>query len=177
MAEWVAVLAITQGSGVRHELPLVDLGSLGAAVGTMLGDRLLGGDNGEEAHLKLVDCDVRLVDVEHQLTRENGTRRVLGAVVEDDWRGFDIHVQGSSRLGLDLWAWFGAGLGAPLLRMVLVVALEDVHDERFLGPRGLLDRGGLLAVDWGEEWAGGVRVGRFVELGEWGRRHPDEGRE
>jgi len=73
VAEWIAMRAMAQGRRVCKKFPLVDLGSLGAAVCAVWGDRLLGRDNGEEAHLKLVDGDVRLVDVQHELAREDGT--------------------------------------------------------------------------------------------------------
>jgi hypothetical protein len=74
MAEGEAVRPVTERCGVRQELPFVDLSSLVAAVGAVLGDWLLSRDDGKEAHLELVDADKGLVDVHHQLARENGAR-------------------------------------------------------------------------------------------------------
>lgn len=130
MAEWIAVRAVAQGCRMRQEFPFVDLGSLRAAVSAVLCDWFPSGDDGEEAHFEFVDGDVGLVYVHHELPRENGTRRRLGAMVEDDWRRLDAHIQGSSRLRVH----FGTGLWALLVRVMFVMSLKDIHDERFLRP-------------------------------------------
>lgn len=144
----------------------MDLGSLGAAVCAVWGHRLLGCDNGQEAHLEFVEGDMGLVDIDEELAGENGAGRCLGAIVEDDGRRLDAHVHGSDSLGLDL--------GALLVGVVLVmlVAVEDIHDERLFGLCLSFCRG-LVGIDGGKEGLGVRFAG--VQLGQWGGRHPDEG--
>lgn len=128
----------------------MDLGGLGATVGAICGDRLLGGDDCEQAHLEFFDGDVWLVDVDHQLTREDGTGRSLRRVEEDDWRRLDVHVHGCRALGFH----FGAALPRldGMMMLVMLVAVENVHDERLLGFVGLFFCGrSLVGIDWGEE--------------------------
>lgn len=108
------------------------------------------------------------MNIDHELAGENGTSRGLGSVVENDRRGLDAHVHGRHTLGLDP----GALLVVIMMVLVVLVAVEDVHDERFLRPSFFFCRG-LVGIDWREE---GLRV-RFnwLRLGQRGRRHPDEG--
>lgn len=154
VAEGEIVGAVTQGRGVRQELPLVDLRGLGDAVWAMWRDWLLCGDDGEEAHLELLDCDIWLMDVDHKLSREDGASRRLRCVEEDNWGRLDAHVHGNGSLGLSLGA-----LLVIVMVLLMLVTVEDIHDERFLRPCLLLGRG-LVGVDRGEEglgvWFGSV---------------------
>ena len=128
VAEGECVWAMTQRGRMRQELPLVDFGGLRAAIGAVWGDRLLSGNDGEHAHLEFFHGDVGVMNVDDELTRENSAGRRLGAVVEDDGRRLNAHVHGSRALSLHLGALLDFLFFFRML--VMLVAVEDVHDER-----------------------------------------------
>lgn len=132
MAEGEGMTAVVEADWLVKEIPLVDLGGLSGAVWAMLMHGLLGGDNGKETHLHLVDRHVWLMHVNLQQAGDDGARGGLGRIVEDERRRLDEHVQLGCRLGLHLWAGFWALLERVLAR-AQAVALEGLHDERLLG--------------------------------------------
>ena len=131
MAEGEVVQAMAQRCRVRQELPLVDFSGLGAAVCAVWSHGLLGSHDGKHAHFELFHRNESVMDVDHELPGEDGTGRGLWAVVENNgWRLY-AHVHGSGALGLDLGALLRLVLFFGML--VMLVAVEDIHDERLLG--------------------------------------------
>ena len=118
---------MAQRGGMSQQVPAVDLGGLGGAVGTVLVDGLLGGDDGREGDGNAAEGQVGCEDVDLELAGKDGAGRGGRAVEEGDWRRLDDQRQPGSLVRL--------GLGILLVRMMPLaqaVALERIHDERVL---------------------------------------------
>lgn len=96
---------------------------------------------------------MRLCDVDLELAREEGAGGDLGSVVEDDGGRFDVDGHGGGLLRFDL--------GALLILAANAVALESLHDERFLR----LCSGVWWRIDRVRREEGGWR-GLWLEIGD-----------
>lgn len=84
------MLALLEDRGLGEEVPSVELGVLGYARGTVLGNGFVGHDASVQGHGKLRNGNFWVGHGEGQDAREQGAAALGRGTIADQGRGFDL---------------------------------------------------------------------------------------